>query len=101
MKLVVAGNSDGTSVKESEEGKYITPNPATDFINVDMSFLRMQESKIEIYNIFGEIVLSTPSSLRDATPQEGNKYRIDISTLPAGVYFVRVGEKFEKFIVVR
>jgi hypothetical protein len=46
MKLVVAGNSDGTSVKESEEGKYITPNPATDFINVDMSFLRMQESKI-------------------------------------------------------
>jgi hypothetical protein len=101
MKLVVAGNSDGTSVKESEEGISIIPNPASDYITVDVTFLRMQESEIKIYNIFGECVLSTPSSLRDATPQEGN-FKIDISSLPAGVYFVKRGnDKPMKFVIVR
>jgi hypothetical protein len=71
----------------------IAPNPASDYINVDLSFLRMQESEIKIFNIYGERVLvaQTPSS----------ELRIDVSSLPEGIYFVRIGEKIGKFIVVR
>ena len=71
--------------------------------------------EIAIYNVLGEKILSvvnkhacslqkidvyqetTPSLLRNATPQEGN-FRIDVSHLPRGVYFVRVGERVEKFV---
>jgi hypothetical protein len=71
----------------------ISPNPAKDYITVDTSFMPMQESEIMIYNIFGERVLiaQTPSS----------EQRIDVSALPEGIYFVRIGEKIGKFVVVR
>jgi hypothetical protein len=95
MKLVVAGNSDGTSVRESEVEKSITPNPATDFINVDVSFLSMQESKIMIYNIFGECIISVETGLRPVST------RIDVSALPAGVYILRSGSGTYKFMIVR
>jgi hypothetical protein len=53
-------------------------------------------ASIEIFNIFGEEE-STPSVFQTATPQEGN-YKIDISYLPTGVCFIKIGDKFEKFI---
>jgi hypothetical protein len=52
----------------------------------------MQESAIMIYNIFGEWVMTVETGLRPVST------KIDISALPAGVYFVRIGEKVEKFI---
>jgi hypothetical protein len=103
-KAQVSANAVINSISEGFDDPKITlsPNPTSDYIdiNYDLSFLRMQESEIKIFNIFGECVLSTPSSLRDATPQEGN-FKIDVSSLPAGVYFVRVGERMMKFMVVR
>jgi hypothetical protein len=45
---------------------------------------------INIYNLFGEIVISSTS--------DSGGYKIDISGLAAGVYFVRVGDKVQKFI---
>jgi hypothetical protein len=55
-------------------------------------------SEIVVYDVMGnEIHPPRPAG----TPQEGNKYRIDISTLPAGVYFVRTGKIIEKFMVLR
>jgi hypothetical protein len=90
-------NDNFTGVQENtlkgNDGISISPNPAKDYITVDLSFLRMQESEIKIFNIYGERVLvaQTPSS----------ELRIDVSSLPEGIYFVRIGEKIGKFIVVR
>ncbi len=44
----------------------------------------------------GELMFTTPS-LR-ATPSEKGNIKIDISQLPAGVYFVKIGDKFAKFV---
>ncbi len=78
----------------------ISPNPASDFIEISIPqndhALKGMVEGVRIYNVFGEEI-STPSLLRNATPQEGN-LRIDVSGLPAGVYFVRIGEKVEKFV---
>ncbi len=82
----------------------ISPNPATDFIEISYSpsIKRGQGgvsvNGVRIFNIFGEEI-STPSLLRNATPQEGN-LRIDVSSLSPGVYFVRVGEKVGKFVKI-
>jgi hypothetical protein len=73
----------------------INPNPATDYLCIDLSFLRMQEFKIRIFNIFGECMLSVETGLRPVST------RIDISSLPAGVYFVKIGEKVSKFIKIQ
>jgi hypothetical protein len=48
---------------------------------------------IEILNIFGECVLQveqTPSSVQ----------RIDVSSLPAGMYFVKIGGETKKFMKI-
>jgi hypothetical protein len=64
-----------------------------------MSFLRMQESEIEIFNIFGECVLTVE------TQNFVSLQRIDVSTLPAGIYFLRIktekGYKLRSIIVNR
>lgn len=47
--------------------------------------------------MLGESVLSTPA-LR-ATPQEGN-IRIDVSNLPTGIYYVRLGDWVGRFVKI-
>ncbi len=78
----------------------VFPNPASDFIEISIPqndhTLKGAVEGIKIFNIFGEEV-STPSLLRNATPQEGN-LRIDVSALRPGVYFVRVGTQVGKLV---
>jgi hypothetical protein len=97
--------TDDVSVQDfqNDNSLFIYPNPASDYIIVRANgYSSIREDgilePIRIFDVFGKCVLSTPSSLRDATPQEGN-FRIDVSSLPAGVYFVRIGaEPPVKFI---
>jgi hypothetical protein len=77
----------------------ISPNPATDFIEISYPPLERGAGGviIKIYNVFGQI--QTTPSLRDTPPWKGGeKVRIDVSLLPAGIYFVRIGDKVQKFI---
>jgi hypothetical protein len=77
----------------------IFPNPASNYITLQANG-RLPQKEIQIFNIFGERVLFTPSSLRDDTPQEGN-FKINVSSLPPGIYFIRIGvEKPLKFLKI-
>ena len=94
----------GTSVSDNYEiNQPIFPNPAMEYITLNVPPLEKRGlggvlQQIRIFDIFGdEMHPPRPSG----TPQEGN-IRIDITTLQAGVYFVRIGnEKPMKFVVVR
>ena len=67
------------------------PNPASDFIELSINNeTNPNASFAQIFNIFGIEV--SKSSLTD-----GNN-RINISHLPAGVYYIRIGDKTEKFV---
>ncbi|MCX7737163.1 MAG: T9SS type A sorting domain-containing protein [Candidatus Kapabacteria bacterium] len=80
----------------------ISPNPASFYIEINCdveSGLRpVSANEINIYNILGECVLSTPA-LR-ATPQEGN-FMIDISNLPNGLYYMKIANIINKFMVIK
>lgn len=75
---------------------YVRPNPANDYIEISGNFnptlIQGHEGKldIKIFNILGVVV--GQSSFID-----GNN-RIDVSHLPAGLYYVRIGDYAQKFI---
>jgi hypothetical protein len=69
----------GNAIQEvaSSEGLKIYPNPAKDYLIIDMPVT----AKVEIINLSGVIVWS-----KTVLPRE----RADISALPGGIYFVSV-----------
>ncbi len=92
----------------------ITPNPASDYIEISLSpagggrgwtlptEVISSEAKnlVRIYNALGEN--TTPSNLLGLPPllaKEG-MIKIDISNLSPGVYFIKIGDKFEKFVKI-
>jgi hypothetical protein len=83
-------------MKNTQETESILyPNPTTDYLTV-RNTLACSLQEIEIYNIFGVCVLTVE------TQNFVSLQKIDVSSLPPGVYIVRVGnEKPMKFSVVR
>ncbi|MCX7736119.1 MAG: right-handed parallel beta-helix repeat-containing protein [Candidatus Kapabacteria bacterium] len=76
----------------------IYPNPALDYIeiiyNVETGLRPASTDKINIYNILGECVLSVE------TQHAVSLQRIDISNLPSGLYFVRLGDLVGRFVKI-
>lgn len=92
-----------TSVSETvkENILSLSPNPASDFIIINTDKYNNQLTSIEIYNIYGEKVLSKdfePGSFK-------NSQSIDISGLYQGIYYcVLTSNKWrivDKFMVVK
>jgi hypothetical protein len=60
---------------------------------------------VKIYNIFGEknptLALPIGEGTGKALPTGedlGGVFKIDVSNLTPGVYFIKIGDKFEKFV---
>ena len=87
-----------TSVWESTEnsGILITPNPAEDFIEITVSNRGLKpfaaSYKVQIFDILGLEVMS--ESIHPMTAS----HRMNIENISAGVYFIRIGDKVEKFV---
>ncbi len=80
--------TDNQVVVENGKAFSLSPNPATNQLTIDNGELKIKE--VEIYNSLGEKCL-TP------TLSKGEGVRIDVSSLPAGIYFLKVrGEKEER-----
>jgi len=95
--------------EENITSNYIYPNPATDYIIINLSSInptlkRWVEgaSSIEIYDIMGVKILTTLVDTHTSTTLSNRfvslQYRIDLSNLTPGVFFVKIREKVERFI---
>ncbi|MFA7625980.1 MAG: T9SS type A sorting domain-containing protein [Candidatus Kapaibacterium sp.] len=73
---------------------YIHPNPSSDFITIPELNNGLQPIvyKVQIFDGLGIEVMSIGARL------DQSQQRIDVSHLPAGVYFMRVGTRVEKFV---
>ena len=83
-----------SDVSQKQNRHYLSPNPATDYVNIVISDDRTLKDAVKVYDVLGVCVATHP-----LTPsQEGVAIRLDVSGLAAGVYFVRVGSKIYKFV---
>jgi hypothetical protein len=100
---------DLSRIKIVKDYYTISPNPASDFIEISLDSPSIKRGQggvsLEIFNIFGESVARTSPSVQMrssdptlALPVGEGTVRIDISNLAAGVYFIKIGDKFEKFV---
>jgi hypothetical protein len=60
------------------------------------------EQEIKIFNLLGECVMSTGKGVgtHPLFPSLKGNVRIDVSFLPAGIYFVRVGDWVGRFLKI-
>lgn len=76
----------------------IIPNPAREFIEIRIFnkglHTAAENDVIKIYNILGICVFSS------GTLDSSTLKRIDVSPLPAGIYFIRLGNLVENFIKI-
>ena len=69
----------------------VFPNPATNFLTVDLSRLSLEEPKIEIRNIIGSKMVARTEDLGQ------KQYRVDVQDYPRGYYLVLVRDDKSKF----
>ena len=90
---------DLTSVNENNikfDDVNIFPNPSSDFITIQLSNKGLQpfvtSEKVQIFDVLGIEVMS--ESIHPMTAS----HRMNVENLQAGVYFIRIGNKVEKFV---
>jgi hypothetical protein len=83
--------STGIPVEETPSAYSVYPNPATEFITVNGD----GSSAFTVFNSFGQEVLTQISN--------STQTRIDVSTLPAGMYYLRTAEGVyvQSFVITR
>ena len=70
---------------ESSVSFELSPNPALQFINVKLDLLNNSEGVISIFDMNGKLVHVT----KQAGQQGNNELKIDIESIPPGVYSIR------------
>ncbi|PCJ79639.1 MAG: hypothetical protein COA57_15555 [Flavobacteriales bacterium] len=85
LALDVRTSTGVDEVEVSNLNFEIYPNPANNFVELKIqnSEFRIQNAKLKVYNVLGEVILT--SRISHLTTQ------IDVSELPEGIYFIEVG----------
>ncbi len=82
---------------DSRDNNHITnivfPNPVKDYLEISsVKELTLENnSEITIYNVYGEKILTSYYEF-------GINNRLNLSHLSSGIYFIRIGTHFEKFV---
>ena len=93
--------SEVTYTQKAADDLNISPNPASDFIEISVGAQRAVPDDVAIFDLLG-MEITTPSDLTPGpSPRgEGSSLRVDVSHLSPGVYFVRVGDVVRKFVKI-
>jgi hypothetical protein len=79
------------------------PNPATEYIEIAVDINPTvnrgvdEVADIKVFNTLGECVM-TALTAHPSTGSGSDNLRIDVSTLPRGVYYVRMGNRTQMFV---
>ncbi len=88
--ITLYGSYLGINKTKKYQSIKIYPNPTNDFINIDVENKILKVVKINVYNILGEMIESY-----DNKAILSNNIKIDLSSKPAGIYFVKISTNKE------
>jgi len=83
----------GNASLELENRIEIYPNPAVEYINVEIRESKLTNTRLVLHNIIGNQIEIVPEKINDS------KYRIDVKDLPPGYYLLSIkdpGIEFSK-----
>jgi hypothetical protein len=82
-------------LKSAANKTIISPNPFSDYININTQWQNAEIATITIFNVQGKMVVSKQVSLNKGN----NDIRIDnLSNLPAGNYYLQLSSATQKII---
>ncbi|MDP2364201.1 MAG: T9SS type A sorting domain-containing protein, partial [Ignavibacteria bacterium] len=104
-KAVTNITLDTQEFMNSETDLFLFPNPGTDFIEITKPYEGLKPSEgysnsIRIFNVLGEEIIKISDSNISQFSIPNSQLRINVSSLPTGIYFVRVGSKVSKFLKI-
>ena len=67
------------------------PNPAVDYINIEIKESRLVETHIVLHNIIGNEIEIMPEKITE------NKYRLDVKDLQPGYYLLSIKDPVSDF----
>lgn len=88
--LVVSENPVGAKQIQSKSGVSLFPNPAKEFITIELEAVHSGNLFFEIYHLDGRIVSKKPLQ---GTQQNNTRFQINVAQLNPGTYLYSVGEK--------
>jgi hypothetical protein len=112
----IVKGQNGTDVNEILNSSKISiyPNPARDYIEINMDAIEAinptlkrgvdERYEIRIFDMLGELVAQTPSSVLyqsvsyQSHTRASDPLKIDVSFLSPGIYFIKIGNRVEKFV---
>jgi len=102
LGLRVVINKIGLSIEDNNEmiGFSVTPNPATDYIEINNVMLSEAKDPVVVFDVLGIKYMDSRIRENDMFEISGDRCRINISSLPKGVYFVRIGSQILKFVKI-
>ena len=92
---IIADVDENYTIKNNEYDFSIFPNPATDYIEIQPSegWQPSEGSVIQIFDMLGVNVLSVEQT-------SSSVQKIDISNLSPSIYFIKIGNRVEKFVKI-
>ena len=76
---------------ELEQTIEVYPNPAVDFLNIDVKGEELVRVDFEVYDIIGNSIEVSPERLSN------NKYRVPVSDLHSGYYMLIVKDPYSRY----
>ncbi len=67
------------------------PNPAIDFLNIDIKSEDLVQIEFEVYDIIGNSIKVSPEKL------SRNKYRVPVSDLHSGYYMLIIRDPYSRY----
>ncbi len=92
-------NNDGTTTESddfyAQEGLEIYPNPAYDFINLDMRNIETKDANIRLYNAVGKLLIQRNIEASASITT------IDIGQLAEGIYFISLQDQEQQEAILK
>lgn len=81
----------GSTSLETENRIEIYPNPAVEYINIEIKESKLTNTRIVLHNIIGNEIEIVPEKIND------NKYRVDVKNLSPGYYLLSIKDPSIEF----